>query len=155
MRGAKGVELAFVTTRKTAQAVALAQRAHLVATPRQNFVWVSLMAHVPHDAVVRCVEHVVQSHGQLHRAEVGAEMPTCFGHGLNQVRAQLIGQRRQLVARHSTQVCGRVDGLQQIRHVYSSVPVHHALGQSSQRVGVRQACAVQGIQRLAQQRLRV
>jgi hypothetical protein len=49
------------------------------------------------------------------------------------------------VARHSPQVCGRVDGLQQFRHVSSSVPVHHALGQSGQRMGVRQACAVQGI----------
>jgi hypothetical protein len=59
------------------------------------------------------------------------------------------------VARHSPQVCGRVDGLQQIRHVFSSIPVHHTLGQSGQRVGVRQACAVLGIQRLMQQRLRV
>jgi hypothetical protein len=49
------------------------------------------------------------------------------------------------VTRHSTQVCGRVDGLQQFRHVCSSVPVHHALGQSGQRVGVRQACAVQSV----------
>ena len=40
------------------------------------------MAHVPHDAVVRRVEHIVQSHGQLNRAEVRAEMPACFGNAV-------------------------------------------------------------------------
>jgi hypothetical protein len=49
------------------------------------------------------------------------------------------------VARYSPQVGGRVDGLQQIRHVCSSVPVHHARGQRGQRVDVRQACAVQSV----------
>ena len=113
MRGAKGVELAFVATGKSAQTMTLAQAAHLFAPTRQNFVGISLVAHVPHDAVMRRVEHIVKSHRQLDRAQVRAQMPARFGHAVQQVIAQLIGQGFELRTAQSAQIGGRGNGGQQ------------------------------------------
>jgi hypothetical protein len=83
----------------------------------EDFVRVGLVAHVPHDAVFRRVEHIVQRNGQLHRAQVGAEVTARAGHALQHVLAQLGGQPRQLRARQGPQVRGLVDVRQEVGHV--------------------------------------
>ena len=72
MRGAKGVVRALVPARKTRQAAKLPQATHAVFSAGQNFVRISLVAHVPHQAVFGCVEDIVQRDGEFNRAEVGA-----------------------------------------------------------------------------------
>ena len=117
VRGAEGVVFAFVAARETADAVQLAQRVHAVAPAGEDFVGVGLVAHIPDQPVFGCVEHVVQRHGELHRAQIGAEVTTGARHALQQETAQLVGQRRQLLAREAAQIGGRVDGGKQGTHV--------------------------------------
>ena len=65
------VVLTFITARKTRQATQLTQAGHALAPARQNFVRVSLMAHIPHDAIFWGVENIVQGHGEFYGAQVG------------------------------------------------------------------------------------
>ena len=71
MRRAEGVVLAFIAARKTRQAAQLAQAGHAFAPTRQNFVRVSLMPHIPHNAIFWGVENVVQGHGEFYGAQIG------------------------------------------------------------------------------------
>ena len=107
MRGAEGVVLAFGPLGKARQAVLLAQRAHAVAAAGQDFVRIGLVADVPHQAVARCVEHGMQGHGQLHRAQVGTQMATGLGDAVDHVGAQLRGHGLEFRTRQAPQV-GRV-----------------------------------------------
>ena len=113
MRRAKGVVDALGTLRKARDAAQLAQRVHAVAAAGQDLVRVGLVAHVPHQAVFRGVEDMVQGHGQLHRAQVGAEVATGLRHALQHELAQLGRQHLEVCAREPTQVCRVIDGLQQ------------------------------------------
>ena len=113
MRRAKGVVDALGALRKARDAAQLAQRVHAVAAAGQDLVRVGLVAHVPHQAVFRGVEDMVQGHGQLHRAQVGAEVATGLRHALQHELAQLGRQHLEVCAREPTQVCRVIDGLQQ------------------------------------------
>ncbi len=99
MRGAEGVVFALVALGEAGDAMQLAQRAHAFAAAGQDLVRVSLVAHIPHDAVVRRVEHVVQRDGQLHRAQIGRQVAAGLGDRVEQEAAQFMRQRRQLGAR--------------------------------------------------------
>jgi GMP synthase-like glutamine amidotransferase len=113
MRGAKGVEFALATLRKTAQSAKLAQGRHAVAPPGKDFVRVGLVAHIPHDAVMRGVVNVVQGHRELDRSQVGTEVTTGSGDAIEQKTAQLVSEFAQLVTRHQSQVCRIIDRVQQ------------------------------------------
>ena len=104
MGGAKGVVLAFAAPWETAQAALLAQGGHALAPPGQNFVRIGLVAHVPHQAVLRGVVDVVQGHGQFDSAQIGAEMPPRLGHAVEQKGPQLSRQGRQLRARQTAKI---------------------------------------------------
>ena len=99
MRRSKCVVDTFFTTRETTQAPLLAQAAHARISSRQNLVRIRLMADIPDEPILWGVEDIVQRNGQLHRAQVGAEVATRLRHGLNQTLAQLQGQPLQTVAR--------------------------------------------------------
>ena len=90
MRRAKRIKLALRALGKATQAAHLTQRRHAVTPPGQNFVRVSLVAHIPHHPVMRGVEHVVQGHRELNRAQVGAEVTAGFGHTAEKVSPQLV-----------------------------------------------------------------
>ena len=92
VRRAKGIEFTFPALRETAQAAKLAQGVHALASSGQNFVGVSLVAHIPHHAVVRGVEDVVQGHSELDRPQVGTEMPTRFRDAAQHIGTQFSGQ---------------------------------------------------------------
>jgi hypothetical protein len=87
---------------------------HALAAAGQDLVRIGLVAHVPHDAVVRRVEHVVQRDGQLDRAQVGRQVAAGLGDRIEQEAAQLFGQRLQLMAGQAAQVGRVVDGLRSI-----------------------------------------
>ena len=116
MRRAEGVVLAFAAPRKARQAAKLAQAVHAVAPPGQDLVRVSLVAHIPDQPVVRRVEDIVQGHGELDRAQVGAEVAAGARHAVEQIGAQLVRHAPQLWARHAPQVGGAVDGVKQLIH---------------------------------------
>ncbi len=91
------------------QAAFLADRANLIATTRQNFMWIGLMAHVPDELIERRVVDVVQRNGQLDRAKPGGEMSAGAAYAVEQIATQLVAQLRQVLFRQQTQLLGGVN----------------------------------------------
>ena len=79
MAGDKRIVLAFLRIRESADAFVSSQGGESVASTGNNFVSVSLMAHVPNDTIVRSIEYAMQSHGKLHRSQACAQMSRIFG----------------------------------------------------------------------------
>ena len=104
--------LAFFGRGERPDAAQLTVGVERVAASRQYFVPVGLMADIPDDAVVGRIEHIVQSHGQLHRTHAGGKMPRIGRHLFNNTRAKLAAHLRQLVHRQASQVVGAVDSVQ-------------------------------------------
>jgi hypothetical protein len=59
---------------------------------------IGLVADVPHQAIVRGVEYVVQGDREFDRAEVRRKMSAGPGYRFHQEAAQLVGELRQLLA---------------------------------------------------------
>ena len=98
------------------QSTTLTQRGHFVHATGEHFVRIGLVTHIPHQAVMGGVEDIVERHCEFHRAQVGTQMTTGFGHTVNQERAQFIRQCRQLVWRQSPHIGGRLDAVEQWGH---------------------------------------
>src|SRR5260363_247576 len=60
MRGAKCIVFRFTTAREPGQSALLAYRRHRGAPSSQNFMRIGLVSDIPHDAVVRCIEYIMQ-----------------------------------------------------------------------------------------------
>ena len=102
--GTECVVLAFDAARKTADAAQLLERGHRLAPAGEDLVRVGLVAHVPDDAVVRGVEHIVQRNRQLDRAQVGRQVAAGLAHRAQHEAAQFVGQALEFAARQATQV---------------------------------------------------
>ncbi len=140
MAGAEGIEFALGTARKSGDAAGLAQAGHRVAAAGENLVGVTLVADIPHDAVVRGVEHVMQRQGQFHRAQVRGQMTTGMGDRVHQEFPQFGRQLRQLGGRERAQVGRGMNGVEQrCGHVRTSArPRSRPAGATVRRV--RQVC---------------
>jgi len=68
---------------------------------------------VEHDRVAGGVEDPMDGEGQLHDAEVRAEVPAGAGDLLHEEAPDLLGERRHLVRAQGPQVVGSVDALEQ------------------------------------------
>ena len=104
MTDAEGVVLAFRTRREGCEAAALFDRTQGIAPSREHLVRVGLVAHVPDQAVVRGVEHVVQRDGQFDGAEPRREMAAPLADRVDQVAAQLVGDRDEIATWNGPQV---------------------------------------------------
>ncbi|GJE19445.1 hypothetical protein AIGOOFII_4193 [Methylobacterium marchantiae] len=62
------------------QTARLAQGPDPVAPPRQDLVRIGLVPDIPHDPVVRRVEHVMQRHRQLDDPQTGAKVTARHRH---------------------------------------------------------------------------
>ena len=98
MTDAEGVVGALDAPREARDAVLHAQPRHAFAAPGQHLVGVALVADVPDQAVVGRIEDVVQGHREFHRAEVRRQMAAGARHRSDEESAQLVDQRRQLLA---------------------------------------------------------
>ena len=105
----KSIKLALIPLGKTCHAVELAQSVHSVAATGQDFVRIGLVAHVPHQTVMRGVEHVMQRHSEFNRTKVGAEVSAGFSDTFQHKRAQLVCQRAQLRRGQTSQIRGGID----------------------------------------------
>ena len=76
----------------------------VVLTTCQYLMAVSLMAHIPHNAVVGGVEHVVQGYGKLNHSERRCKVAWVLGKFLHDVAAQFGAQLGQLTYVQTTQV---------------------------------------------------
>ena len=104
VRRAEDVVLGFRAVREAREPARLADRLETVAPAGQDLVRIRLVAHVPDEEVLRRVEHVVERDGQLDRAEAGREVPARLGDGVDDERAELVREERQLLGRQRAQV---------------------------------------------------
>ena len=106
MAGTKGVVRAFFALGKARDTVGFAQARHGRTPSGEDFVRIALVADVPHQAVIRRIEYIMECNGQLDRAEVRGQVAAGLRHAIENETAQLFGQRSELVARHTAQVSG-------------------------------------------------
>ncbi|MNN38217.1 hypothetical protein D3C81_1522010 [compost metagenome] len=69
---------------------------------------VGLVADVPHQAVVRGVEDVVQGDGQFDHPEAGAEVPAGLADAVQQVLAQFVSEGDELRLAETAQLDRRI-----------------------------------------------
>ena len=74
---------------------------------------VGLVPHVPYDAVVRGVEHVVQGHRYLHHSETGSEVSRIDRELVHNHLSEFVAQLGQLLHAELAQVGGHVDAFEQ------------------------------------------
>ena len=87
-----------------AQPVQFAYGVELFAAAGENLVPVGLVPHVPHDAVVGGVEHVVQGYGQLDGTHARPEVSRVMGQRVDEEAAYLGTHLGQLFDRQFAQV---------------------------------------------------
>ena len=107
--GHKGVVLALVGLGEPRQSSELPQRAEQLPPPGQRLVYVALVSHVQYQPVAGGVEHPVYGHRQLHRTQVGRQVPAGAGHLLHQKPPQLLAQLRRLFLRQTLHIRRTVD----------------------------------------------
>ena len=113
------------------QALVAPDRLQLIAATGQDLVRIGLVAHVPEDLVARRVQQRVQRDGDLARPEVGAEVATDLPHRVDDVGADLLGQRLQLVVVETVQVLGLVDSVEELGHQKVRVAMKSVICSSS------------------------
>src|SRR5690606_41553152 len=91
----EGVVVAFAAFGKAGETFVLAHAGHALAPAGQDLVRIGLMADTPYQAIVGRVVEVMQRNGELDDAEPGAEVAASLAHGVEQKRAQLLGELRQ------------------------------------------------------------
>ena len=94
------------------QPAALPQRAELRVPPGEQLVHVGLVTGVKDDPVRRRFEDPVQRDGELHHAEVRAEVAAGARHRLDQDVTDLAGQGGELVRGECFQISRACDGFQ-------------------------------------------
>jgi hypothetical protein len=100
----ESVKGAFLTGGKWCQPTGLLDGSQLVAPPGQHLVRIGLVAHIPDEPVLRCVEDAMKGNRQFHRAQSCREMPPHLADRGDQVAAQFVIELLQLRARQIAQV---------------------------------------------------
>src|SRR5207253_3007941 len=96
---------------KAADAAILLHGWELIAASSQNFVGVSLMAHVPHQPIGRSVEGIMKRYRQFHRAQRSPRVPAYARHRFEYVLPYLVRDSLQLVKVQFTQIERRINVL--------------------------------------------
>ena len=76
MAHTKGIVLTLSPLREAGQAVLAPDSAHLFTAACEDLVWVGLVAHIPYQAVFRCIENIVQRHREFEYAKPRTKMAT-------------------------------------------------------------------------------
>ena len=90
--GDEGVVDALPRLGEAGDPAELPQGGHLLPAAGEDLVDVALVAHVEHQPVRPGVEHPVNGHRQLHRAQIGGQVAPGPGHAGHQLPAQLGAQ---------------------------------------------------------------
>ena len=104
MAGHKCIVHALVRLREAGDAAELPQRRKRFAPPGQDLVHIALMTDVEHEPVFFGTIYPVDRDRELHRAEIGRQMPAGFRKILNQKRTKFRTQCRNFFLRQRLQV---------------------------------------------------
>ena len=116
MPGAVAVVLAFRAQHEPVQPPGLADGFKAVEAPGEQLVNVSLVADVKEDLVGRCVKDGMKGQCEFHHAQVGAQVATGLGKGLDQDGPNLIRQFGHFCGLQPLEIGGRFNRLQQVSH---------------------------------------
>ena len=97
MTNAERIIAALVAFREGRQPAVFPDGMQPVAAPGEDLVPVGLVAHIPHQPVVRCIENIMQSNRQLDRAQAGGEVTAVPAGPMQQERPHFLRQRFQLI----------------------------------------------------------
>ena len=70
----KAVAVAFLSLGEAAHAAVFSQRLKAVPPSGQKLVGIGLVPHIPDDLVLRQIQHQMERHGELHRAQIGTKV---------------------------------------------------------------------------------
>jgi len=99
MPRAKGIIFTFFALCKTGQTTALANSTHAITSASEDFMGITLVAHIPDQFILGRVKYVMQCHGQFHNPKARAQMTTRTRYGINHIPAHFVGQLFQLINR--------------------------------------------------------
>jgi hypothetical protein len=94
--GAEGVVLTLVALGEAGDATVLPQGGHRGAATAQDLVRVGLVTHVPDDPVTGRVEYVMQRQGEFHGPQIGGQVSTGPGDGVDQELPQFQCDRPEI-----------------------------------------------------------
>ncbi len=103
---------AFLRRGIAAEAVFLAQGGEKLPAAGQDLMGVGLVAGVPDQLVLGRVVNVMQSHGDLHRAQAGSQVSAGLGDGPDYLAPELGAKRGQLVHRELPEIRGSLHAVQ-------------------------------------------
>ena len=92
----KRIVNAFTALGKTGKAACLAQCQHFVAAACENFMGVSLMAHIPDNLIGRRIKDVVQGNCELNDTKTRTQVTARNRHRVDDLRTQFISKLTQL-----------------------------------------------------------
>ncbi len=104
MADAKGVVLAFRPRGERCESGVLLDRVKAVRAAGEDLVRIRLVTHVPDQAVLRGVEHIVQGDGQLDRAEPCREVAATGADRVDEKLPQLSAHLGELAQGQPAQV---------------------------------------------------
>ena len=96
MSSIKYIALAFFSLWKSAHSAVLSKGIKSFPAPGKDLVRITLVSHVPDKFIAGCSKHLMQRNRQFNGTEIGGKMPSGFGDGVNQKRADLRAQLLQL-----------------------------------------------------------
>lgn len=92
----KSVVFAFPRAWEPGDASQHAKPVESFPAPGKDLVRITLVSHVPDKFIAGCSKHLMQRNRQFNGTEIGGKMPSGFGDGVNQKRADLRAQLLQL-----------------------------------------------------------
>ena len=113
MARAERIVLALRALGEAGKAAGLTQGTDAVSAAREDFVGVCLVPDVPDQAVVWCVEKIVDRNRKLDNAETRPQMATRHGNRVDQLRPQFIGELAKLIGIEFAKVFRVFDGVEE------------------------------------------
>ena len=111
--GAEMVVDALISFLESREPMVLTEGVEAVLSPREDFVGIGLMTHIPDDAVLQEVEAVHEGHCQFHGTQVGAEVAPRLADRINEELPDLAGKLFKLSRGEVADLLGCRDRIQQ------------------------------------------
>ena len=85
----EGIVFAFTAFGEATKPAVFAVGMKLLPAAGEYLMSVSLVAHIPYQLIIWCVQHIVQGDGQLYHAQAGAKMPAMNTYAIDNELPQL------------------------------------------------------------------